>query len=221
MIARDLISEIIPAIDTDDTGHKALNWMEIFRVSHLPIVCGDEFLGVISDNDIYDFNIADNKIVDYKLSLYRPYIYEDQHIYEIIEIASRLKLSVIPVLDKENKYKGVITLHDLVKYFSELIAVNSPGAVIVLEMSVHNYSLTQIANIIEGNNAKILSLYLKNISDTSKIEVTIKVNTDNLSSILQTLDRYDYIVKASYMEDDSYRKIFEDRYETFMNYINI
>jgi len=221
MIAKDLISEIIPAIDNKDTGQKALNWMEVFKISHLPIVEKEEFLGVISDNDIYDLNKIDSPISDYNLSLYRPFVNENQHVYEIIEIVSRLKLSVIPVLDNNNKYKGVITLHDLVKYFSELIAVNSPGAVIVLEISIHNYSLTQIANIFESNNAKVLSLYLKNIPDSTKLEVTVKVNTDNLSSILETFYRYDYTVKASYMEDNSYRQIFEERYETLMNYINI
>lgn len=221
MKARELISEIIPALHSNDTGEKALNWMEIFRISHLPIVNEDEFLGVISDNDIYNLNIPEHEIKDYKLSLYRPYVTEDQHIYEIIELASRLKLSVIPVLDKENRYKGVITLHDLVEYFAGLMAVNNPGAVIVLEIDIHNYSLTQIANIIESNNAKILSMYVNNIPDSTKLDVTLKVNTDNLSSIIQTFQRYEYDIKDSFMEDKSYKRLLDERYETFMNYLNI
>lgn len=221
MKAKELISEIVPALATNDTGEKALNWMEIFRISHLPIVKNEELLGVISDNDIYDLNIANHEIKDYNLSLYRPYVYAEQHIYEIIELASRHKLSIIPVLNKNNKYIGVITLHDLVKYFADLVAVNSPGAVIVLDINIHNYSLTQIANIVESNNAKILSFYLKNIPDSTRIEATLKVNTDNLNSIIQTLQRYDYEIKASYMEDETYKKVLEDRYETFLNYLNI
>jgi len=221
MTAKDFISEIIPALNYSDTGEKALNWMEIFRISHLPIVQNGDFLGVISDNDIYDLNIADHEIKDYNLSLYRPYVMENQHIYEIIELASRLKLSIIPVLDKNSKYIGVITLHDLVEYFADLVAVKSPGAVIVLEINIHNYSLTQIANIVESNNAKVLSFYLKNIPDSTKVEATLKVNTDNLISIIETLQRYDYEIKASFMEDISYKKILEDRYETFMNYLSI
>jgi len=220
MNAKDLISEVIPSLNTNDTGIKALNWMEVFKISHLPIVKEDELLGVISDIDIYDFNIADHKIQEYKLSLYKPFVFENQHIYEIIEMVSRLKLSIIPVLDQTNKYLGVITLHDLVKYFAELLAVNSAGAVIVLEMNIQNYSLTQIANIIEGNNAKILSLYVKNSDDISKIEVTIKVNTDNLNSIIQTLTRYDYDIKGSYMEDELSKQIFDDRFETFLSYLD-
>jgi len=220
MNAKELISEVVPALNINDTGVKALNLMEVFKVSHLPIVNENELLGVISDSDIYDFKTPNNKMEEHNLALYRPLVYENQHIYEIIEMVSRLKLSMIPVLDISNKYLGVITLHDLVKYFAQLLAVNNPGAVIVLEMSIHNYSLTQIANIIEGNSAKILSLYVKNIENSTKIEVTIKVNTDNLNSIIQTLTRYDYDIKGSYMENEISKQIFDDRYETFMSYLD-
>ena len=62
MVAVDLISQNIPPLKTSDTGQTALNLMEIFRISHLPIVNNQYFLGLISDNDIYDMNQPEESI---------------------------------------------------------------------------------------------------------------------------------------------------------------
>ena len=99
-----------------------------------------------------------NPSVIITLSLFSPYVTENQHIYEVIELASRLSLSVIPVLDHNNHYKGVITNNDLIHYFADFAALKEPGAIIVLDMSIHDYSLSQIAQIVESNDAKILKL---------------------------------------------------------------
>ena len=100
MLAKDLMSDVVPSLKTSDTGIQALSWMDIFRISHLPIVNNNEFLGLISDKDIYNLNMVDEPIGNHRLSLFSPYVFEDQHIYEVIEVASRLKLSVVPVLDR-------------------------------------------------------------------------------------------------------------------------
>ena len=136
--------------------------MEVFRVSHLPIVNNQEFLGLISDTDIYDLNMADEPIGNHNLSLFRPYIYDDQHVFEVIEIISRLKLTVVPVLDRENKYLGLITVNDLITYFAGMTAVNNPGAIIALELHQNDYSLSQSAQIFEANDGRILCLYVRN-----------------------------------------------------------
>lgn len=221
MLAKELISDIIPAIRTQDTGLKALNWMEIFRISHLPIIDEEEFMGLISDSDIYDFNQVDEKIGNHKLSLIRPFVYEDQHVYDITSIVSRMGISIVPVLDKKNKYLGVITLHDLVRYFADFSAVKNMGAVIILEMSIHDYSLTEIANIVESNEVKILSSYIRELPESTKMEVILKLNKQEIASVLQTFERYEYHVKASYSDDETVQDFLNDRYDSFLNYLNL
>ena len=117
MLAKELISDVIPSLHTSDSGQKALYWMDIFRISHLPIVNNEDFLGLISDKDIYDANMSEEPIGNHNLSLFSPFVTESQHIYEVIELASRLTLSVVPVLDHKNHYKGVITNNDLMHLF--------------------------------------------------------------------------------------------------------
>jgi CBS domain-containing protein len=222
MIAKDLISDVVPVLRETDTGLQALNWMEIFRVSHLPIVMGDEFLGLISDNDIYDLNKAEEAIGEQKLSLYSPYVMENHHIYDVIEIISRLKLTVIPVLEEDKKtYLGLITLNDLMQYIERIYSVREPGGIIVLDLNSVDYSLSEISRIVESNDAKILSLYVKSAADSRKIELTIKINRTNLTSIIQTFLRYDYTIKTTYVREDDMKDLLEDRYNSFMRFLNI
>ncbi|NJK87660.1 MAG: CBS domain-containing protein, partial [Bacteroidales bacterium] len=95
MLAKDLISDVIPALRTSDTGQKALYWMDIFRISHLPIVNNEDFLGLISDKDIYDLNMSEEPIGNHNLSLFTAHAKQDQHIYEVMGLLAKLKLSVI------------------------------------------------------------------------------------------------------------------------------
>ena len=221
MLAKELISDVIPSLHTSDSGQKALYWMDIFRISHLPIVNNEDFLGLISDKDIYDANMAEEPIGNHNLSLFSPFVTEDQHIYEVIELASRLTLSVVPVLDHKNHYKGVITNNDLMHYFADFSALKAPGAIIILEMSIMDYSLAQIAQIVEGNDAKILSMYISSHSASTRIEVTLKINRTDLTSIIQTFTRYNYTVHSTFMDHDDMDGLYENRYEMFMKYLSI
>ncbi len=221
MLAKDLISDVVPALRTSDTGIKALSYMDIFRILHLPIVNNTEFLGLISDRDIYDLNMADEPIGNHTLSLIRPFVTYNQHIYEVIELAARLELTSIPVLDEKNNYLGVINQNDLLKYIGDLVAVKQPGAIIVLELNTNDYSLSQIAQIVEGNDAKILSVYVSSQENSTKIDVTIKINKTDMSSIIQTFNRYNYNIKASYLETDQLTNMLDDRFELFMRYLSV
>jgi acetoin utilization protein AcuB len=221
MLAKELISDIIPALRTSDSGQKALYWMDIFRISHLPIVNNEDFLGLISDKDIYDFNMAEEPIGNHTLSLFSPFVTEDQHVYEVIELASRLSLSIIPVLSVNNHYKGVITQQDLIHYFADFSALKEPGAIIILEMSIHDYSLSQISQIVESNDAKILSLYISSHSSSTRLELTLKINRSDLTSIVQTFTRYNYTIRSTFMNHDDMDSLYENRYDMFMKYLSI
>ncbi len=221
MIAQDLLSEVVPPLRMADSGQKALNWMEIFRISHLPVVEGKRLIGLISDKIIYDLNIIDRPVGDYTDHLLSPHVHTNQHIYEVFSSISVLKLSSIPVLNLHHEYCGVITVFDLAQKFADLVAVNEPGGVIVLEMNMIDYSLSQIAQIVEGNDAKILSFYINQYPETKIMTVTLKINVIDLSSIIQTFVRYDYNIKAVYMDESMMQNLYDDRYDQLMKYMNM
>lgn len=220
MLAKELITDEIPSLKITDTGLMAINWMDEFKVSQLPIVNKHEYLGLISDSDLLDLNCIDHEIGKCKLTLIRPFVLENQHIYEVIKLISNLKLSLLPVLDENENYVGLIPAMSLVHQFAMLAATGEPGGIIVLEMNIHDYSMAQVAQIIEGNDGKILSSYVNALSDSTKIELTVKVNKNDLSSILQTFYRYNYTVKASFHQSE-FLNDMKNRFDSFMNYINI
>lgn len=221
MVAADLISDNIPALKTSDTGQVALNWMEIFRISHLPIVNNLDFLGLISDSDIYDMNQPEEAIGNHELTLLKPYVRDDQHLFEVIGIAARLKLTVIPVLDGNDHYLGVITSSDLIRHVASLSSLEQPGGIIVLEMTDRDYSLSQIAQIIESNNIKVLSMYITSPAESTKLEVTLKVNETDLLPVIRTFERYNYDVKTWITGNDSLDRFYSERFDLLMKYLNM
>lgn len=220
MLAKTLISEVIPTLRTSDTGLTALRLMDEYKVSHLPIVNNEDFLGLISEDDIDAVHNQDEPIGNYSLSLMRPFIDQYQHIYDVVALASSEKLSVVPVLSKNNTYIGTILIKDLVDHFANMTAVRNPGGIIVLETNQNDYSLSEIASIVESNDAIILSSYVTSHPDSIKTEVTLKINKINIYPILQTFDRYNYVVLASFTES-SYNDDLMDRYKSLMNYLNL
>lgn len=220
MLAKDLISDSIIPLKTSDSGLIALNWMEEYRVSHLPIVNDSDFLGLISESDIYELGNYEEPIGNHSLGLYKPYVFEDQHIYEVIRQVYEQKLSLIPVLDHQNHYLGTITLSCLVKYFARLAAVDNPGGIIVLEMGIRDYSLSEIARLVEMNDSSILSLYVQTLPDSTRIDVTIKINRMDIGPIIQTFNRYNYTIKASFFEGD-HNDVLRDRYDSLMKFLKI
>jgi signal-transduction protein with cAMP-binding, CBS, and nucleotidyltransferase domain len=220
MYARELISEDIPPLKTSDTGERALAWMDEFRVSHLPIVNNVDFLGLISESDILDFNSSNEPIGGHSLNLSRPYVFDYQHTYDVLKVMSSLKLSVIPVLNDKEQYLGLIHLSTLLQHFAEMASMKESGGLLVLELNLHDYSLSEIARIVESNDAKILSSYISSQIDSTKLEVTIKINRTDLSAIIQTFNRYNYTIKASFHQSE-YVDDLKDRFDSFMSFLNI
>jgi acetoin utilization protein AcuB len=221
MVALDLISDIIPSLKTSDTGQTALNLMEIYRISHLPIVNNLDFLGLISDSDIYDMNQPAEPIGNHELTLLKPYVRDDQHLFEVIGLAARMKLTVVPVLNDKNHYIGVITTSDLIRHIAGISSMDQPGGIIVLEMIERDYSLSQIAQIIESNNIKVLSMYITSPADSTRLEVTLKVNTTDLLAVIRTFERYNYDVKTWITTNDSLDRFYSERFDLLMKYLNM
>jgi CBS domain-containing protein len=220
MLAEALISDTVPPLKASDTGLKALNWMDEFKVSHLPIVNHHEYLGLISDTDILDLNAPEESLGNHPLSLIRPFVYESEHIFEVLKMMARMQLTLVPVLDTENQYLGNISLKSLVNHFATVAAVQNPGGIIVLELNQHDYSLSQIARIVEENDTKILSLSVHTPEESTRLEVTLKLSREDIRAILASFTRHNITVKASFQQGE-FSEDIRSRFDLFMNYINM
>lgn len=220
MIAKEMISNLIPPLKTSDTGDKALLWMHEFGVSQLPIVNGEEYLGLISEDDVMDLSEPTAPIGSYELSLQKATVQEHTHLYEVIKTLVENRLSLVPVVGPGNSYEGVVTLENIIKHFAELSSVMETGAVIVLHLNKNEYSLSEIARIVESNSAVILSSHVFANKENNQLEVVLKLNVSDIRSIVSTFERFEYTIGGFYQEDE-YREEIQDRYDSLMNYLNI
>ncbi len=221
LTAKELISENIPIITPLEQGKTVLNWMEIYKISHLPIVENNKLIAIIAENDIYNTNEPEKPVGDYVFNENLIYIYEYQHVYDAINIISDNKLTLLPVLDENNIYLGSIILQDILPAIKHITSSDNSGGIIVLEMHPKNYSLTEIANIIEAEDGKIISLYINNNIKANKLYVNIKINKEDLTSIIKSLERYNYKVKVNYCNNKDDNSMYEDRYNELIHYLNI
>ena len=220
MLAIELISDIIPAVRTSATIQQVVDRMTEFKVRHLPIVNENQFLGLVSEDDLIETTDYTLAIGSVSLSLVNPYVFENQHIYDVIRLFYERQLTVVPVLDAKKDYLGLISLNSMNEYFVRITSVAEPGGIIVLEISNRNNSLAHMAQIVESDNAQVLSSYIRSFPDSTRLEVTLKVNKQDISGIVAAFLRYNYTVKATFnftpVDDDSM-----NRYDSFMNYLNI
>ena len=220
MLAIELIADTIPPVHTSDTIQRVMDRMAEFRIRHLPIVNDEQFLGLVADADLLEENDYQASIGALALSLVNPYVRDDQHIYDVIRLFYEQQLTIVPVLDVKKNYLGLISVNSITEYFAKLTAVTEPGGIIVLEISNKNNSLAHMAQIVESDNAQILSSYVRTFPDSTRMEVTLKVNKLDISAIIATFLRYEYDIKATFNHTDD-NDGSKDRYDSLMNYLNL
>ena len=219
MIARELISHLIHPLRTSDTGEQALTYLQVYHLKHLPIVNSELLLGTISEEDITTSPI-DEPIGSFSLGLNKAYVKDTDHLFEVMSVMANHKLTAIPVVDIKNNYLGLITLEDLIQYYAHSFSFSEPGGIIVIELQKANYSLAEIARIVESESAVILSSFLTFEQETGMMYVTLKTNQKEIQHLQATLERFGYTIKATFSEE-GYFESLQDHFDAFLHYLNV
>jgi len=203
MIAKELINQMIPPLKLTDKAAYAMLWFDEFRTKELPIVDNGKFLGLINEEQILDSNDDSKMIGDFDLDFANCFVQEEQFFHDVIKIAVENQVELVAVLNAEQDFVGVITIQDTITAFAQTSPFQAPGSVLVLSMSGIDYSLSELSRLIEENNARILSSSVKqDPSNSSKIKVTIKINREDVSTIVATLERFDYKIISRFQESE-------------------
>lgn len=221
MVAKDLVSNTVMPLVFKDTVKQSMSIMAFYHLRHLPVVDKKLLVGIVSEDDLLNFDQEDaiSKYVKSE-SLKKIAVNEEKHIYEIMQLMGDHKLSMIPVINANEMYLGLITMEDILKYFTESSSFTEPGSIIVLTIKKRDYSLGEIARIVESENGSILNSSIHYLPESDLIEVTLKLNRQEINPIVATFERYNYTVKASYSENDYYQ-LFQERFDHLMNYLNV
>lgn len=219
MIANQIISNTLSPLKTSDTGEQALTMMNLFHVRHLPIVNNEQFLGIVSEEDLLDHDLNE-PIGSYSLSLFRGYSFEHEHLFELMGKMANYNLTVIPIVDEEENYLGLASLEEILHLFAKEYSFSEPGSIIVIKSSKYNYSMSEIARAIESEGATILSSFITNSPSKEYIYITVKINHSDASRAIAVLKRFEYEIEASFSEEIIEDGI-QDRYDSLMRYLDV
>ena len=220
MLTGNLQTQTLPYLHLSDKVYQALELMNENHVEHLPIVDGEKYIGVISEDDLSQAENEHSTLEEFKQSISNPSVKDDEHVLKAIQVAVQNGLTVVPIIGEENELVGVVTYADLLKYSSEFMSLNEPGGLIVLEMESKDYSFNEVSRLIESNDAQIKQLNTNVDRETGLMEVTIKINKPEISDIVASFQRHEYNVKY-YFGEEFFENELRTNYDNLMNYLKI
>jgi Mg/Co/Ni transporter MgtE len=215
---KDYITNDYKAIDTQETIGAVQDFFDDLTFSHFPIIEEGIFIGSIVADDIETFDI-DKKVTDYRYTLEHFFARTNMIWLDVLEVFAKNHTNLVPILDENNKYVGYYEIADVIKFFHETTFLKEQGAIIIVSQNAVDYSMSQIAQIVESNNGKLLGLFISN-SDVNTVEVTIKITPGSLNEIIQTFRRYNYEIISEHNEDN-YINILKERSDYLDKYLKM
>lgn len=220
MNSKNLITYDLPTLSYEDSGEKALHLMNEYRVFHLPLVQKDNYIALVSEDDLLDWDTPEEPLSLAEFLTFRPAIAENSHAFEAMKVVKEFSLSVLPVVDAHNHYIGLITTDGLLNYVTDNSAVKATGAIIVLEMEQRNYAMSEIARICESNDVTILCSFIKTMDESGLQWVTLKTNKTDVQALIATFERYNYTIAEVYASE-YFNENLQENFDMLMHYLNV
>ena len=219
MLVKDFITKELPVLKSFDTGEYALALMDDFKLKHLPLLSEGIYRCLISEKDL--LAMPDPAATIGEPVLFAPSVMENGHLHEALAMITRYGLSLLPVVSVDGTYLGAITRDRLVDALSELCNAEAAGSVIVLEMMPQDYSLTDIARLVEANNAHVLNLLSHQDTDTGRLLITLKIDLEDASPVIRSFERFNYTVLYHFMEKGMVDDMLQQRMNELLHYMNM
>jgi acetoin utilization protein AcuB len=220
MLAQDLINSVLPQLKLTDTVSTALQLMSDFKITHLPVVSDEKYLGMISEDNLLDEENTKIPIEYYQDEFIPAYVNSGKHFLNAVNVSNYYQTNLVPVVTETNELLGSISARDLLVALGNFSGANEYGAVIVLEMDRQRFAISELSRIVESDGAQIFHLNITIKPDSSAILVTIHLNKKELSTIVASFERYEYTV-AYYAGEEKFENEIDVNYKNLMNYLDI
>lgn len=215
---KDYINTDFKAIDSSKTIVEAQGFFYDLTFSHFPVLQDGVYVGCIALDDVDTFDL-EKKISDYRYTLETFFARNSMMWLDVLEIFAKNHTNLVPVLDDSNQYLGYYELEDIIKFFHETPFLKEPGGIIVVQKAILDYSMSQITQIVESNNGKLLGLFISEATVDS-VQITIKISLGGMNDIIQTFRRYNYEIISEHNEDN-YINNLKERSDYLDKYLNI
>lgn len=217
-LTKELLTKEIPFLKPSDTGETTLALMEEYKVSHLPLVDNGKYLCLVSERDAFRMESLDAQLG--KAWYFSPAVKVTGHLLEALERLTSNHLTLIPVVGDDNEYLGVITQSRLLEALSLLLGTSKAGSILVIEVAEQDYLVSDIARLVESNNAHIINLS-SFTSPSGNLYVAFKVNVEDAEPIARSLERFHYKLVLSYMTEGVIDESTQKRLDELFYYINM
>lgn len=220
MLTTDLINGNIPRLQLQDSIVKALQLVNDFRVTHLPVVSDNKFLGLLSEEDLLDAEDEKLTIEVLQEHFIPASVKDNMHFLNAVNASIQFDTSIVPVINEEGELAGVISTSDLLKTLGNFAGANEIGGIIVLEMERSQFAISEISRIVESNDCTILHLNSNTDAITGMLTVTLHINKREISAVVATFERYEYDV-LYYFGNENFENEIHSNYRHLMNYLDI
>jgi Mg/Co/Ni transporter MgtE len=217
----NLLEYINKDIKPLNSKNKITDAQELFLelpYTHFPVTENNVYIGCIRKEDAETLN-AEIQIEENRQDFERFYARSNMSWLDVQELFSRNQSNLMPVLDDENNYLGYFEMEEIIRLFNETPFLKEEGGIVVVQKSGGDFSMSQVAQIVESNNAKILGMFISKI-ENGKVEITLKTTLGGLNEIIQTFRRFEYEIISQHQED-SYIENLKDRSDYLDKYLNI
>ena len=220
MLAIELNNNLIPRLQLEDSVGKALQLVNDFKVSHLPVVSEAKFLGLISEDDLLDASNHKMYIQLLQDEFLDVSIKENEHFLQAVNLSNLYQTSVVPVVNSEKEFLGSISGQSLLRTLGNFSGAQEIGGIIVLEMERNQFAISEISRIVESNEATVLHLNTTIQPETGLLIVTLNINKRELSMVVAAFERYEYNV-VYYFGEEKFENEIHSNYRHLMNYLDI
>lgn len=186
--------------------------------SHIPIENNGIYMGCMSETDAHCFE-GQQKIADCSHALEGFYVRDTTNWLDVLETFAQNSCNIMPVLNAQNNYLGYYELKDVIGIFNETPFFSEPGGVLIIETTTQDYSFSEISQIVESNDAKILGAFVSKLG-SDIIQITLKIGETGLNNVIQTFRRYSYNIVSGH-DDDTYVENLKERSEYLKKYLDV
>lgn len=219
MFAQNCIDTSVPFLRLHDEAGYALDLMQEYKTTGLAIVENEIFIGTITESVLLECD-DDLPISALEESFFQHTLAEGTHLFDVLKKSTEESTYFFAVINSENEYIGLTTPQKILDGLIQHSSVTAGGGIIVLELETKNYSLTEISKIVESNNAMILQSSMATSVNQNFIQISLKINKNDLKDIQLTFERYQYNV-LSVIHQSEYEVQLKDRYDSLMRYLEV
>ena len=219
MLVKDFITKDIPVLKSFDTVEYGLGLMDDFKLKHLPLIEDGLYRCLVSEKEL--LSLSGSKSTVGEAVLFAPSVTESNHLLEALALVARYKLSFLPVILPSGEYVGGITSDGLLNAISDLTNAEAEGSIIMLEVLPLDYSLSDIARLVESNHSHIISMLSHTDKVTGRLLISIKIDLEDASPVIRSFERFNYTVLYYFMKKGMVDDLLEQRMSELMYYINM